>query len=300
MARLPRLFIPNEVQYVILDTISGVNPFPTLDDQAKFYSLLVGNAKRHDLKIHAYSMLPSGVQLLVTPGNDQSLSKTIQGVGRTYVALYNRAYKRSGTLWQGRYRATVVDSAEWFLRCSVLIDAEAVTHQLPSKASSHLHNLGVSLDTNLTPHAEYWALGNTPFERQAAYSKLVAESVSEQHAKTIIKYAHAGWVLGSEEYRAAVAPKANRRIDELSRGRPRKDGLPVVSTLAKEITMREKYVDEKIGIYMIWGTRPDGTVDVADQRGDIFDGVPKDIAEKIIAAHDLFRHTVYDLLCTKV
>jgi len=63
--------------------------------------------------------------------------------------------------------------------------------------------------------------------------------------------------------------------------------------------MREKYVDEKIGIYMIFGARPDGTVDVANQYGDVLEGLPRDVAEKIVEAHDIFRHTVYDLLCEK-
>jgi putative transposase len=227
MARLPRLYIPNETQHVVLDSIKGVQAFNADTDYQSFYDLLIIASKKHDLKIHAYALLPHKVHLLVTPGNAQSVPLTMQSVGRVYVAQYNRKYKSGGTLWQGRYRATVIDSDEWFMKCSVLIDKEySNVVDVSNGRYSVRHHLGIINDPNLVNHEKYWALGNTTFERQHAYGFLLNAGITDLQRKTIMDYTNAGWVLGDEKYRNRVALLANRRIVQLQRGRPRKDGQP--------------------------------------------------------------------------
>ncbi|KAG0165545.1 hypothetical protein DFQ28_005589 [Apophysomyces sp. BC1034] len=227
MARLARLYVPDQPQHVILRGIDCQSAFVDDEDYALFVECLKAASRDHRLAIHAYVLMPSAVQLLATPREEFSLPKAMQAVGRRYVAHFNRRYGRRGTLWEGRYRATVIEAQRYFMLCSRLVELSAVRERFASAAedyrwSSYRHHIGVTLDPLITDHPLYWALGNTPFERQHAYKELCGQVLDENAVNELQQATLKGWVLGGETWRDGVARQANRRVSPLPRGRPRK------------------------------------------------------------------------------
>lgn len=130
MARLARLYVPDQPQHVILRGLDQQPAFVDDQDYELFIDCLKAAARDHHLSVHAYVLLPRQVQLLVTPSDEASLPKAMQAVGRRYVAHFNRRYSRRGTLWEGRYRATVIEGERYFLLASRVVELSPVRAQL--------------------------------------------------------------------------------------------------------------------------------------------------------------------------
>ena len=122
MARLARLYVPDQPQHVILRGLDQQPAFVDDQDYELFIDCLKAASRDHHLSIHAYALMPGAVQLLVTPTEESSLPKAMQAVGRRYVAHFNRRYSRRGTLWEGRYRATVIEGERYFLLASRVVE----------------------------------------------------------------------------------------------------------------------------------------------------------------------------------
>ena len=227
MARLARLYVPKQPQHVILRGLDQQPAFVDEQDYELFVDCLKAASRDHHLDIHAYVLMPGAVQLLVTPSDETSLPKAMQAVGRRYVAHFNRRYARRGTLWEGRYRATVIEGERYFLLASRVIELCPVRAQLVGvpedyRWSSYRHHIGLTVDSLVTDHPLYWSLGNTPFERQRAYKELCEQPLDEREANELQQATLKGWVLGGDSYREWAARAANRRVSPLPRGRPKK------------------------------------------------------------------------------
>ncbi len=135
MARLARLYVPEQPQHVILRGLDNQSAFVDAEDYLLFLECLKAAARDHQLAVHAYSLMPSAVHLLVTPREESSLPKAMQAVGRRYVAHFNRRYGRRA-LWEGRYRATVLESERYFLLCSRLVELRPVRAQMVAQPES--------------------------------------------------------------------------------------------------------------------------------------------------------------------
>ncbi|MGI4982168.1 MAG: transposase [Janthinobacterium lividum] len=230
MARLARLYVPGLPQHLVLDAQPGQPAFRDETDLACFADTLRRVAREAGFAVHAYALLPSGVHLLGSPRDARSASQTVQAVGRRYVALHNRRHQRSGPLWDGRYRATVIDPEPHLLFVSRLIESladappaatTAALAELPRR-SSRAHHVGLALDPLITDHALYWSLGNTPFERQRLYRELAEQPLDPVASVQVLEAARKGWVLGDAAFREQCARSANRRVTPLPRGRPPK------------------------------------------------------------------------------
>ena len=157
----------------------------------------------------------------------------MQWLGRYYVPYFNAKYQRSGLLWQGRFKATVLESSQYFLPCCVMLEEMAVRQHLVQEPSSYWwsscqHHLGMRTDPLLADHAMYWGLGNTPFQREAAYRQLLENGLSSTLLQAINDATNKAWVLGSATFKAEMAKLTERRVEPVSRGRPRKNA--VIST----------------------------------------------------------------------
>ena len=134
MARLARLYVPDQPQHVILRGLDQQPAFVDDQDYELFIDCLKAASRDHHLSIHAYALMPGAVQLLVTPTEESSLPKAMQAVGRRYVAHFNRRYARRGTLWEGRYRATVIEGERYFLLASRVVEMWPVRAQTRQRA----------------------------------------------------------------------------------------------------------------------------------------------------------------------
>ncbi|MDB5775695.1 MAG: transposase [Herbaspirillum sp.] len=226
MARLPRLIAPDQVHYVIQRGHEGQLAFRSADDYAFFLQCLRDAAKRFQVAIHAYAVTPDQVQLLATPSDEIGLARMMQWVGRHYVPFFNRKYQRSGTLWQGRYRATVIEAAQYLLLCSRFIELFPVRAGLAAQPAdfqwtSYLHHVGARVDALITEHALFWALGNTPFDREAAYRALTDQELPQEQVRQLEAGLSKGWALGSPLFKSALEKQGGRRVQPVRRGRPR-------------------------------------------------------------------------------
>ncbi|MES2538133.1 MAG: transposase [Pseudomonadota bacterium] len=227
MARLPRLVVPHQPHYVIQRGTDLQSIFRDASDYQAFSGWLREAAKQFKVAIHAYVLLPTHLNLLVTPSDETGLGRMMQWVGRQYVPYFNKKVGRSGTLWQGRYKATVIDAERYLMICSRYIECSPVYAGIVGNAaeypfSSCAHHVGLKSDPLITDHPLYWALGNTPFEREAAFRQLIEQELSPEEMATVDSAARTGWALGTEKFKAALEKQTTRRVSPAKRGRPLK------------------------------------------------------------------------------
>jgi len=227
MARLPRLVVPLEVHHIIQRGHDQQLVFRDAADHLAFLEWLKEGARRFKVAIHAYVLMPDHLHLLATPADESGMARMMQWVGRYYVPYFNQKYHRAGTLWQGRYKATVIDAQRYLLPCSRYIEVNPVRSGLVASAadylwSSYLHHVGAKPDPLITDHAVYWALGNTPFDREIAYQQLAEQVLASAELAHITEATLKGWALGTDEFKAALARQINRRVSPARRGRPLK------------------------------------------------------------------------------
>jgi putative transposase len=228
MARLPRLTLPGHLHHVIQRGNNRQPIFWDGEDRETLLSLLVDSAQKCGVAVHAYVLMNNHFHLLCTPATAEGLPQMMQAVGRRYVQYFNRRHARTGTLWEGRYRSTVLQAERYLLACMVYLDLNPVRAGLAEQAtgyawSSHAHWLGLRQDRLLTPHALYWALGNTPFAREAAYADLVQAGISAQDQAMLTSSALTGWALGDPDFVSALQKHTPRRVTRGRAGRPRLD-----------------------------------------------------------------------------
>ena len=225
MARLPRLTLAGYPHHIIQRGNNRQLIFADTQDFETMLALLTENAQKFAVAVHAYVLMDNHFHLLATPTTAEALPLMMQAVGRSYVRYFNRRHGRSGTLWEGRYRSTLIETERYLLACMVYIDLNPVRAGLVAQAadwrwSGHAHNVGMRADALVTPHALYWALGNTPFAREAAYGALVQSGVSAKQQNALTDATLSGWALGEDDFVAALQKKSARRVSKAKAGRP--------------------------------------------------------------------------------
>lgn len=225
MARLARLTLPGYVHHVIQRGNNRQLIFAQAADYAYFLGLLEALAKRFRVALHAYVLMPNHFHLLATPETADGLPQMMQSIGREYVRYFNRIQQRTGTLWEGRYRSTVIQSERYLFACMAYLDLNPVRAGLVSQAvdypwSSHGHYIGGRTDKLLTPHALCWALGNTPFAREAAYADLVHAGLKSEQQAAMTEATLQGWAFGEPEFVAQLQKQTPRRVEKRAAGRP--------------------------------------------------------------------------------
>ena len=225
MARLPRLTVPGYPHHVMQ---RGNNRQPIFLSVAEYQYLLdlIGeSAQKFKVDIHSYVLMTNHFHLLATPQTEAGLPQMMQAIGRSYVRYFNDLHGRSGTLWEGRYRSTLLQTDRYLLACMAYIDLNPVRAGLVSDVrdypwSSHAFYVGMRNDKLITPHSLFWELANTPFSREAAYSELVRAGVSENQQDTLTRSVLAGWALGNTDFIEELQKRTNRRLSKAKAGRP--------------------------------------------------------------------------------
>ncbi|MBK6614355.1 transposase [Ottowia sp.] len=227
MSRLPRLTLPGYPHHIVQ---RGNNRQAIFGDEADYQRLLdelKAQAAAHQVAVHAYVLMTNHLHLLVTPETADGVPLMMQGLGRAYVRYFNRRHDRSGTLWEGRYRSTLIEAERHLLACMAYIDLNPVRAGLAADPadypwSSHAHGVGLRGDPLVTPHPLYWALGNTPFARERAYADLVHAGLDAGQHTDLARAVHSGWALGGADFVRDLQRRAERRVVRAPRGRPPK------------------------------------------------------------------------------
>ncbi|NOT12891.1 MAG: transposase [Methylococcaceae bacterium] len=227
MARLPRFVIPDQPQHVIIRGNNRTEIFCADADYNFYLEKLKLACDKHGCSVHAYVLMTNHVHLLITPHLEQSLGKAMQMLGRYYVQYYNTCYRRTGTLWEGRYKATLIDSETYLLTCMRYIELNPVRAGIavdPSDYpwSSHGYNALGQPDELVAPHFEYSCLGESEEARHAAYRDLFKHQLSENAIVDIREATNKSWVLGNDHFKQRIQDQLNRQIEPKARGGDRK------------------------------------------------------------------------------
>lgn len=228
MARLSRICIPGISQHVIQRGNNRQICFASDEDFAVYAHWLDEYAKKFDVAIHAWVFMTNHVHLLMTPSSGDGVSRLMQSLGRSYVRYFNKTYRRSGTLWEGRFKSSVIDSEHYLLLCQRYIELNPVRAgmvDLPEEyvwSSYHANALGKPTKI-WTPHPAYIELAGAVSDRLEAYRSLFRTHIDIDTVKEIQSATNQGMALGSERFKREVAKLAGRRVTPLTRGpRPKK------------------------------------------------------------------------------
>ena len=227
MARLPRLSVPGFLHHVIHRGNNRQAIFLGEPDRQRMLDLLAELSARHQVSIHAYVLMDNHIHLLATPATEGGLSSMMQAMGRSYVRYFNGRAGRTGTLWEGRYRSTVIEAERYLFPCMVYMDLNPVRAGMVHAPqdfpwSSYAHYVGLRTDKLVTPHPRVWALGNTPFAREASYLDMVRQGLSAGQQSELTEATLRGWALGSPAFLEALQRETGRRLQPASPGRPPK------------------------------------------------------------------------------
>lgn len=227
MARLPRLNLPGIPQHVVQRGNNRQVSFFSDQDYTVYLDKLKEYGKKYTVAVHAYVLMTNHVHLLMTPETEKGVSQLMQALGRYYVMYINKTYQRSGTLWEGRYKSTLVDSDNYFLLVSRYIElnpvrAGMVSHPAEYPWSSYRGN---ALETNielLTEHGCYQTPGETASKRQVAYRALFDHGIDDLTLEEIRDATNKAWVLGENRFKQQIEQQAGRRASPLPKGGDRK------------------------------------------------------------------------------
>lgn len=220
MPRRARLRLPGLPVHITQRGHDGADCFLHPCDYGCYVTQLRTLAAHCDCRLHAYALMTNHVHLLVTPDTPDAASLFIKHVGQRYVQYVNRRYARRGTLWDGRFRSSFIESTDHLLRCYRYIELNPVRAGLVDDPadypwSSHRLNTGRSGASWLTPHEEYLKLGATPDARHAAYRGLFAYALDPEQVAAIRAAAAGPYALGSPAFQAHVAAVTGRRVTRL-------------------------------------------------------------------------------------
>lgn len=219
MARLPRVVIPGLPLHVIQRGNNRSLTFLAAEDYRRYREVLLNASQRFGCAIHAYVLMTNHVHLLLTPEDERGPARMMQAIGRVYVRHVNARHQRTGTLWEGRYRSTLVDSERYLLACFRYIElnpvrAGMVKHPDRYRWSSYRHNADGVPDRLITAHAAYQALASSPEARREAYRVLFGHELERKTLDVIRGATNRGIVLGDSsvgnEIEAAVGTRATR------------------------------------------------------------------------------------------
>ena len=224
MARHPRLFLPEQTLHVIQRGNNRQAVFFGEGDYTAYLGWLAEAAPENHLAVHAYVLMTNHVHLLATPGSASSLPRTMQSLGRRYVRHVNAEYGRSGTLWEGRYRAAPIDSDEYFFSCCRYIDlnpvrARIVDHPRRYRWSSYRAHAEGRDDSLVAWHPLFRRLGRSRAEQQEGYRALFREALEKSFVDGLRAATNGGWAFGGDRFKKEIGKALKTRVAPLPRGR---------------------------------------------------------------------------------
>lgn len=230
MARLPRLVLPGWPHHVLQRGNNRQAIVRTDADRRAWREILGEVLEQQSIALHGYVLMDNHFHLLVSPPDGEALSRMMQSLGRRYVGTHNAVHGRTGTLWEGRFKCSPVETEPYFLACLRYIELNPVRAGMVMRAQDHAwssaaHHVGLCHDALITDHPLYWQLGNTPFERQGRWSQGLEQGESERLQREITEAVLKGWGLVTPALAGALDGSTDRPVLPRRRGRPRKRPL---------------------------------------------------------------------------
>ncbi|MBX3634968.1 MAG: transposase [Rubrivivax sp.] len=218
MARMPRLVLPGLPHLVVQRALAGRPAFVDADDRATYFGALREGVAAEGVQLHAYALTAQEVRLVLTPPSGAALARLMQHLGRRYVSAYNRRHGGQGTLWAGRFGCAALEPGDACLDAMLWVDG-ASDEPVATSAARHV---GARADPLLSDPPAYWALGNTPFDREGAFRERLAAGLPAARSDELRRAVLGGWVVGSPAFAAEAGSAVGRPARPRPRGRPRR------------------------------------------------------------------------------
>jgi len=225
MPRKPRFFLPGVAAHIVQRGHSREPVFFDPDDYHAYLRWLTEAADRYECRIHAYVLMTNHIHLLVTPANKQSIGQMMQYTGRHYVPYINHTYGSSGSLWEGRYKGSLINDEQYLLTCMRYIElnpvrADMVRGPAEYRWSSYRANVQGKANGLVSPHDIYMKLGRTRQKRQESYKALFKAHVDKEELENIRRACQTGTPLGNDYFREKIEQKLKCKTGQDRRGRP--------------------------------------------------------------------------------
>jgi len=227
MPRKPRFYLPGVAAHVVQRGNNRQAAFFDDVDYVAYLRWLKEGAERYGCAIHAYVLMTNHIHLLVTPGSSEAISRMLQYLGRRYVMYINDTHGRSGSLWEGRHKGSVISEEDYLLACHRYIELNPVRAGMVRRPgeypwSSYQAN-AVGEENSLIAHHEcYLALGRTADARRSAYRDLFEHRSMREQVQEIRAALQTGTPLGNDRLRERIEGALNRKVGQARRGRPAK------------------------------------------------------------------------------
>lgn len=228
MPRKPRFYLPGVPLHAVQRGHNKAAIFFDDFDYLEYLRCLKQAADGCGCAVHAYVLMTNHIHLLLTPDNSMSIARLFQSLGRHYVAYINETYNRRGSLWDGRYKSTLIQSQIYLLTCQRYIEmnpvrAGMVDHPAKYRWSSYgINALGVS-NPIVSPHVEYRSLGNSLTDCQTKYQSLFVQPLGADELEMVRSALQSGTPMGNEKFRSQIEAACGRKTGFFNRGRPKKN-----------------------------------------------------------------------------
>jgi len=226
MARTQRLNLPGVPQHVVQRGNNRQACFFNDSDCVFYLKTLLEACQKHQCALHAFVLMTNHAHLLITPQEGDGVSRLMMDLGRTYVRYVNNIYHRTGTLWEGRFKSSMVDSTRYLIACYRYIELNPVRAnmvRLPAEyawSSYHANALGEQCEL-ITPHERWLALGRNDKDRRRAYLDLFTESLDPKSVEDIRFGVSKGLPVGGQNFKRMIETKLQIRLGTGKRGRRR-------------------------------------------------------------------------------
>jgi putative transposase len=215
MSRMPRLFVPGLPLHVIHRGNDRATLFVDFEDFGRFYGLLAHAAPRYGIAVHAYVLMTNHVHVLATPHRESSMPQAMHWIGCVFAQYLNSKYQRTGSRFEGRYRAAIVHDDTYLLTCMRYIELNPVRAGIVANPadytwSSFRSNAHGEIDELIEPHPNFLRLGSAPRQRHGAYRELFRGTVSDQDLQSIRAATRNGWAIGGDEFRRRISAQCRR------------------------------------------------------------------------------------------
>lgn len=228
MPRKPRFYVPGVPVHLVQRGNNRTVCFFREVDYRFYLEALSDAARRYGCRIHAYVLMTNHVHLLLTPEDERAIPRMMQTLGRRFVVYINHVYGRTGTLWEGRHKASAIDSETYLLFCYRYIELNPVRAGMVNapgdyRWSSHRHHAHAEPDPVIDEHPLFSSLGATAYERCAAYRDLFKTHLDADRVRAVREAVNVGMPLGNSRFCQQIEATLKRRLGYAKRGRPRKD-----------------------------------------------------------------------------
>lgn len=227
MPRSPRIDLPGIAQHVIQRGNNRQACFFTEIDRTRYLQDLREFAHREGCMVHAYVLMTNHAHLLMTPAGQGQVARVMQSLGRRYVRYVNDRYRRTGTLWEGRYKASPVGDDRYLLQCHRYIELNPVRAGLVADPadypwSSHRHHALGAADALVSIHPTIAGLAAEPDRRRGLYRDFVMEAVPSEETDAIRQHLQRQHVYGPDRLRRGIEAQLGRAVGPKKIGRPQK------------------------------------------------------------------------------